>query len=111
MSVMRYALAATLLAGGGLPARALDRKPAPEFSSACAGYGPGFQVVPGTRTCVRVSGRVRSEVQAGSTRTGVDRARMNAEARMSVDARSETDYGPLRTYVRVRAKRGDPNNR
>jgi hypothetical protein len=101
-------LAAPALAG---PALAAER-PSAARPKTCAHHGPGFAPIPGTDTCVRVSGRVRSEVDVGSARSvGGGRgegARLNAEARAALDARTETDAGPLRTVVRVRARRGEP---
>jgi hypothetical protein len=105
-------LAASILAG---PALAAER-PSAARPKTCAHHGPGFAPIPGTDTCVRVSGRVRSEVDVGSARSiggygGGGSARLNAEARAALDARTETDAGPLRTVVRVRARRGEPSPR
>jgi hypothetical protein len=54
---------------------------------------------------------VHGEVDAGSKRSiglGRNGAGLNAEARAALDARTDTDAGPLRTVVRVRARRGEP---
>jgi hypothetical protein len=108
--LFRAALAGALILAA--PAIAAERPSAAVRPKTCAHHGPGFAPIPGTDTCVRVSGRVRSEVDVGSARSiggygGGNGARLNAEARAALDARTETDAGPLRTVVRVRARRGE----
>jgi hypothetical protein len=68
----------------------------------CSQHGPGFVQVPGTATCVRIGGRVASEY-GGSTRRDAHGSGFGTSGRVSVDTRTDTAYGPLRTYVRVRA--------
>jgi hypothetical protein len=104
--LLRASLAGLIVFAG--TAAATERASRPNL---CAAHGAGFARVPGTDTCVRVSGRVRGEVDAGSKRSiglGRNGAGLNAEARAALDARTDTDAGPLRTVVRVRARRGEP---
>lgn len=106
--LLRASLAGLLIAFAGTAAAA---ERAPSWPNPCAAHGAGFAPVPGTDTCVRVSGRVRGDVDAGSKRSiglGRNGAGLNAEARAALDARTDTDAGPLRTVVRVRARRGEP---
>jgi hypothetical protein len=103
MTLLRFGLVAVLAALGATHALAAERSAA-EAAAACAGYGPGFQEVPGTRSCVRLGGRVSSEVQANSGKQG-DRARVNAQGRLNLDARTETGQGPLRTFIQLRTGR------
>ena len=105
--LLRASLAGLLIAFAGTAAAA---ERAPSRPNPCAAHGAGFAPVPGTDTCVRVSGRVRGEVDAGSKRSiggGRSGASLNAEARAALDA--HTEAGPLRTVVRVRARRGEPS--
>jgi hypothetical protein len=62
------ALVTILLSGAAVAAEEEDSTEADERLSAaiCAPYGPGFHLVPGTRTCVRISGYVGVEVTVGS---------------------------------------------
>jgi hypothetical protein len=111
--LVRACLAGSLILAAA-PAFAAERPSAAARPNPCAHHGPGFAPIPGTDTCVRVSGRVRSEVDVGSARSiggGGDGARFNAEARAALDARTDTDAGPLRTMIRVRARRGEPSPR
>lgn len=87
------------------PAVAFERAPLPSEGvlEACPEQGAGFGRIPGTTTCVRLAGRV-----AVGTDTGA-RVRAPSTAasygRLSVDARTETDAGPLRSFVRIDAGR------
>jgi hypothetical protein len=68
---------------------------------ACASQGAGFFSVPGSETCVRVSGRVRAEYQHVQARTRFENAGgPQTGARVQLDARTPTPYGPLRTVIR-----------
>lgn len=93
----------TLLAlglAGVAPALALDltkEKVAP-VSEACPGK-PGFVRVPGTRSCTRLSGRVAAG--AGIAAGGHAYAQPDIAGRIAIDNRTETDFGEVRTYVRV----------
>jgi hypothetical protein len=107
--LLRASLAGLLIVFAGTAA-AGER--APGRPNLCAAHGAGFAPVPGTDTCVRVSGRVRGEADAGSKRSiggGRNGASLNTEARAALDARTDTEAGPLRTVVRVRARRGEPS--
>jgi hypothetical protein len=87
-----------------------SKKAAPvEYVRVCSAYGAGFFFIPGTETCLRVGGRVRAEFTAGQTfdndvaTAGVaDQATygFRARGRLNIDARTQTAYGTLRTFVR-----------
>ncbi len=62
--------AASLLVSGALageqPARRAKSKQEANKPNPCASYGPGFAMLPGTTTCVRVGGAVVGEFSTGS---------------------------------------------
>jgi hypothetical protein len=66
--------------------------------------GPGFVAVPGSDTCLRLSGRVAAGAAAANRRGP---AEPGAEPRLgghlSVDARTATEAGPVRAFVRLDA--------
>ena len=67
----------------------------------CPARGPGFIQLPGAETCLRIGGRLRGE--AGTRRTSAgDSIGLHSEGRLDLDARTQTDYGPVRTFVRIR---------
>jgi len=106
--------AAALLAVSG--ARAADApivaEPEPvEFVRVCDAYGAGYFYIPGTETCMRISGYVRSEIQGGDNTS----ARMRGELRRDTYAwrtratlqshtASETELGTLRTFFELRSQ-------
>lgn len=72
----------------------------------CDQYGAGYFVLPGTDTCLRVSGRVRADVQfmnfgsAPSNWSDRDEndVRFRARGYVYLDAFTETEFGLLRAY-------------
>ncbi|MGU3537258.1 porin [Methylobacterium sp. A54F] len=67
----------------------------------CPSYGAGFVRVPGSTTCLRLSGRVRAGADAGSAPARLAPVEPPVSGRFSIDTRSDTDYGPVRTFVRA----------
>ena len=81
----------------GSAARAGERGSAIEAEAEC---GPGFLAVPGTRTCLRLAGQVRSDV--GARMPGSDgRVRPQAGGRVTLDARTQTEHGPVRVVLQA----------
>jgi hypothetical protein len=107
--------AAALVAVSG--ARAADAVMAPEpepveYVRVCDAYGAGFFYIPGTETCLQVSGYVWYQIgatneDAGSTTNywgfAPDGWNKSVRARVNFDARSETEWGTLRSYIRLQA--------
>lgn len=99
------ALAALLaaLAAGGASAKERPRPVDHDSMSECPEYGRGFVKVPGTSTCIRISGRVRMDQTIASRRTYHGFAPAGS---IAADVRTQTDAGPARGYVRLRAGGG-----
>ena len=117
---MRYVDRILLASAAGLAwvpvAQAADlpvKKAAPiEYVRVCSAFGAGFFYIPGTDTCLRLSGRARFEYgyqasysrAAGTTGTGPgDYSGYRGLARINLDARTQTAYGTLRAFVRLEA--------
>lgn len=83
-------------------ALALDRAALPSEApmEACPEQGAGFARIPGTSTCLRVSGRVAAGIDAGTHGSAAP-----VRGRFSVDTRSDTDLGPVRSFLRLDAGR------
>ena len=101
--------AAALVAATG--ARAADAvvvaEPEPmEYVRVCDVYGAGYFYIPGTETCLSISGEVRYQINASS---GYDGWRKAAKGRINVNAKSETEWGTLRGYIRLDSS-FDPQN-
>jgi len=101
--------AAALVAVSG--ARAADAvvvaEPEPmEYVRVCDVYGSGFYYMPGTETCLKVSGYVRVDIRGGDlfesiSEDGEETYDNRARFQLRVDARSETELGTLRSYAAV----------
>jgi len=116
--------AATLVAVAGAQAADLpSKKAAPAtYVKVCDAYGAGFFNIPGTDTCLKVGGYVRAEYQytpavktystAGAlitTTTGTslpkalqDTTGHEVRGRWTLDARTPSAMGPVRTFVSAR---------
>lgn len=70
-----------------------------EYVKVCDVYGKGFFYIPGTETCLKFNGYVRTEfIYTDTARTETTDWRYRA--RLNIDARNETDWGTLRSYIR-----------
>ena len=112
--------AAALVAVSG--ARAADAvviaEPEPmEYVRICDTYGVGFYYIPGTETCLKVSGYIRYDIGVGALglqdvvdkgdwwENGVvdtnDTYYKRARFALRVDSRTETELGTLRTFAQI----------
>jgi opacity protein-like surface antigen len=112
-----FGSAAVLAAGTGAQAADLPVAEPVEYVRICDAFGTGFYYIPGTDTCLRVSGRVRVEAHYvdefgddddddddddgdffginQNTNNYTTRARGN----MRLDARTQTDIGLVRAFI------------
>jgi hypothetical protein len=77
----------------------------------CSLYGAGFYFIPGTDTCLKIGGYLRAEMNFNANGTfnpfravNFDDPSRNREVTrvrgaITVDARSQTEYGTLRAYI------------
>ena len=106
--------AAGLIAVGGAQAADLPVKAkAVEYVKICSLYGAGFYYMPGTDTCIKFGGYLRADLELNSGndhgfQTGAPDGAQNrlrnyatSRARMdfTVDTRTATEYGVVRTYA------------
>jgi len=112
--------AAGLLAVAGAQAADMPVKAKPaEYVKICTLYGAGFYYIPGTDTCIKIGGyvRVQTDLHAGGggivdgsfqlanqgrdTRDLENTINYRVRGVISMDARTQTDYGTLRSYFRA----------
>lgn len=117
MKIVKSAMlgsAACLVAMGGAQAADLPVKAkAIEYVRICSSYGTGYYYIPGTDTCIKLGGYLRSDVTFnGSGIQGTpawngdagQKNRLNnyyiarARENLNIDTRTATEYGVLRTY-------------
>ncbi|QND53485.1 porin [Phyllobacterium sp. 628] len=84
-----------------------------EYVRVCDAYGKGFFYIPGTETCLKISGYVRYDATAGDdVYNGGELGTWNKHLRTEIrfDARSETELGTLRSYIQSRFEYTDGVN-
>ncbi|MGJ4856380.1 porin [Labrys sp. La1] len=77
-----------------------------EYVKVCSAFGPGFFYIPGTDTCLKIGGEIRAKYYAfGGTgyNRNDNRSAFDTQARIWFDARTETDWGLLRSYFQINA--------
>jgi hypothetical protein len=112
--------AAWLMVVGGAQAADMPVKAKPvQYVKICSLYGDGFYYIPGSDTCLRFGGYVRSDsdYNAGNGGIVLGSGPMAGEGRftratnsfnfanraiVALETRSQTQYGGLRTYSRLR---------
>jgi len=112
--------AAGLVAVAGAQAADLPVKAKPvEYVRVCSLYGAGFWYVPGTDTCLKIGSYIREQVEwnAGNggaiigfgtgadvgagrfDRTDTSQLSIRTRTGITVDLRTQTEYGTLRSYL------------
>jgi hypothetical protein len=102
--------AAFALTGGVARAADLPGAEPVDYVKVCDIKGAtGFFYIPGTETCLQIGGFVRFEATEVFNRHGDDDAAnsygMRTRARVWFDARTDTEYGALRTFIRLQFQR------
>jgi len=115
--------AAGLVAMSGAQAADLPVKAKPvQYVKICSLYGAGFYYIPGTDMCLKIGGWVRAEYAYGmngsmggppvganvNNRTTNDSV-MRARGYITADARNQTEYGTVRSYIAVGVSGSDTN--
>ncbi len=126
MNMKPLAIAAALVSVAGT-AGAADLahpvKAAVDYVKVCDSYGEGFFYIPGSETCLQISGFARETVTFGDGKLiyvgngitnrpplylgsfysswNANRFRTQTEVELDFDARTTTDFGLLRSYISV----------
>src|SRR5688572_22516525 len=112
------ALLSAVPALGVAPTSAADlpvKAKAVEYVKVCSLHGAGFFYIPGTDTCIKIGGFVRTEWNhnaggsfaptvneaAGYYTRATDTLVNRTRGLVSFDVRSQTEYGTLRSYLRA----------
>lgn len=118
---IRTALAALatapLITGHAGAADVISAEPEPmEYVSTCPAYGEGYINIPGTKTCMNLSGYVRSDLKGGDNvyaYKGIkkrDTYAWLARAELVFQTASDTELGTLGTYIEWRSQWDDGDN-
>ncbi len=114
MNIKSILIGAAAAAAAATSAQAADLPSAPEpvdYVRVCDAFGSGFYYLPGTETCVKVGGRIRTEfrvrnfgddapdLSVGFQNRDQNGTEFRARGYIRVDSRTNTEYGILRTYA------------
>ncbi|PSJ65848.1 porin [Kumtagia ephedrae] len=77
-----------------------------EYVRICDVYGSGFFYMPGTETCLKISGYLRVDIRGGDyfarvSNAGEETYRNRVRFQLRTDARTETELGTLRSYAAI----------
>ncbi|BCH65464.1 outer membrane protein [Agrobacterium vitis] len=75
-----------------------------EYVRVCDAFGTGYFYIPGTETCLKMSGYVRFEVQGASNNSLGDDRNWNARTRglVTFDAKNDSELGTIGSTITVR---------
>jgi len=100
--------AAFTLAGANAQAADLSVAEPVDYVRVCDAFGTGYYYIPGTDTCLKISGLVRFEVKIDDDSEAYDTDddgyheddwRFHTRGTIIVESKSMTDWGPLYTYI------------
>ena len=82
-----------------------------EYVRVCDAFGTGFFYIPGTETCLKLSGYVRVQLDIGEGASVHSDYDIFARGRLNVDARNDTELGTLTSFFQLRgnASEGAPD--
>ena len=76
-----------------------------EYVRVCDAFGAGFFYIPGTETCLKIGGYVRTQLDyVDGTGAGGNDWETFVRAQITLDAREDTEYGTLRSFISVRSE-------
>ncbi|WP_075214705.1 porin [Mongoliimonas terrestris] len=93
--------AAGLMSVSAAAAADLPGEPVPaavDYVKVCDTFGKGFFYIPGTETCLDISGRVRAKAEIDFD----DAVTFKADGRVQFDARTATEYDTLRSFLEIK---------
>lgn len=96
----RSACAALLLVGAFSASQSVVAAEAVDYVADCQRLGTAYIALPGTDTCLKISGEVRADYFVPRDQ-GVDDIDFRSGAILKFDARTSTEFGTLRSFVEV----------
>jgi hypothetical protein len=99
-----FGSAAVFAAGAGAQAADLPMAEPVEYVRICDAFGAGFYYIPGTDTCLKIGSRVRVEAHWVENDPGTSNDNnftTRARGYISLDGRTQTDWGLLRMYTQM----------
>lgn len=72
-----------------------------EYVRVCDAFGNGYFYIPGTETCLRLSGYVWFQLGGSTGDDSWENGNTSTRARLDIDARSDTEWGELASRIRL----------
>ena len=80
----------------------MTKAEAVEYVKVCTEFGAGFFYIPGSDTCLKINGEIRADAYFAETRSRADDGvQFNSRAQINFDARTQTEYGLLRSFLSI----------
>ena len=109
MKTLLLGAAAGLVTVGAAQAADLPmtKAEAVEYVKVCTEFGAGFFYIPGTDTCLKIGGQIRADYTFGGFNGNLTNSRVRTNdvvnfggrAQVTWDARTDTGYGLLRSFI------------
>jgi hypothetical protein len=95
--------ATAIAVAGGAQAADLSVAEPVDYVKVCDAFGTGYWYLPGTDTCIKISGWVDFRINGGDNTYGLweDHYDFNSRAWLSFSFKSMTDWGPLEGFISV----------
>ncbi len=74
-----------------------------EYVRVCDAFGTGYFYIPGTETCLKIGGYIRTEARLGDDLVGSSDWSFWTRAQVNFTAKSDTEYGALTSRINLRA--------
>ena len=100
-TVAAFAAASTAKAADAIVAA----EPEPlQYVRICDSYGPGYFYIPGSETCLKIGGKVRTEGEWNNAYNANSKngTLWHTRAELNLNTAADTEYGPLKTETIVR---------
>ncbi len=102
-SLLIGSTAALVAVSGARAADAVVAEPeAVEYVRVCDAFGSGYFYIPGTETCLKISGYVRYDIGFGELNGADDAFKKRARLSLRTSTKAETELGTLTTYTETR---------
>ncbi|MGQ2969393.1 MAG: porin [Allorhizobium sp.] len=87
-----------------------------EYVRVCDAFGTGYFYIPGTETCLKIGGEVRATAAFGNDAAIAYGARdenwqTDVRARVSFDAKNDSELGTIGSRIRIQAEQGSASTR
>jgi hypothetical protein len=83
-----------------------------EYVKICDAFGPGYFFIPGSETCLKIGGKVRTEGEwyNAYNPSGKRGTLWHTRAELQLQTATDTEYGPLKTNAELRWDWNDGNS-